>query len=72
VSKPKSPIVEPSFAPRALLMRSTITAEVTPFELYLLIETLQARAVHAAEDPDQCGYADHLFQRIAQLRERVR
>jgi hypothetical protein len=56
-------------APRSLLVRETITLEVYPIELHDLIELLTARAVRAAESPDQVGYADYLFQRIAALRE---
>lgn len=57
------------FPPLALLVRPTITAELTPSELSLLIEALQARAIRAADDPDLVDYADFLFRRIAMLRE---
>ena len=60
------------FSPRALLRRPTITVELTPFELHLLIEQLEARACRAADDFDTIDVADHFFQRIAQLRELVR
>jgi hypothetical protein len=56
-------------APRALLVRSSIRVEITPFELSLLIEALQARAIRGAEDPEQIDYADFLFRRVAELRE---
>lgn len=56
-------------APRSLLVRETITVEVYPVELHDLIELLTARAVRALMDPDQIGYADYLFTRIAALRE---
>jgi hypothetical protein len=58
--------------PRSLLVRPTISAELTPHELYRLIETLSADAICAAACPNQIGYADYLFQRIAQLRETCR
>lgn len=61
------------FAPRAVLAaRQTIAVDLTPFELSLLVEALEARATRAAEDPDRVDYADHLFVRIAQLREAAR
>jgi hypothetical protein len=55
--------------PRALLRRSLISLAVTPSELSLLIEALNAKAVRAAEDPDQIDFADFLFRRVAELRE---
>jgi hypothetical protein len=55
--------------PRSLLLRPTITLEVTPTELHSLIEAINAKAVRAAKRPDQVDYADYLFQRVAQLRE---
>jgi hypothetical protein len=58
------------FAPRALLRRPPgISLELTPFELSLLIEALEDRALRAAEDPDLVDYADFLFRRVAELRE---
>jgi hydroxymethylglutaryl-CoA reductase len=57
------------FAPRALLLRASITIAVTPGELSLLIAALQSKAERAAEDLDQVDYADYVFQRIAALRE---
>ena len=59
-------------APRALLARLLISVEVTPSELSLLIDTLQAKAVRAAEDPDQTDFADYLLRRVAELREAMR
>jgi hypothetical protein len=59
-------------APRALLRRSLISAQVTPSELSLLIETLTAKALRAAEDPEQVDFADFLFRRVAELREAFR
>jgi hypothetical protein len=56
-------------APRAVLRRQTITLEITACELHDLIEAINAKAVRAAAFPDQVGYADYLFQRVAQLRE---
>ena len=56
-------------APRALLRRSLISAQVTQSELSLLIEALNAKAVRAAEDPEQIDFADFLFRRAAELRE---
>jgi hypothetical protein len=56
-------------APRALFRRPLISIKVTPFELSLLIERLQARALVAADDPDMIDFADYLFGRIAELRE---
>jgi hypothetical protein len=57
------------FPPRALLHRPKITVEITPHELYLLIQALEARADKAAEDPATEDYADYTYQRIAVLRE---
>jgi hypothetical protein len=60
------------FAPRALLRRQTVRVALTPFELSLLIEAMQARASRAAENADSIDLADHWFCRIAQLREALR
>jgi hypothetical protein len=60
------------FAPRSLVIRPLIRLEVTPFEHAGLIAWLEARALHAAEDPAQIDYADYLFRRIAELREAAR
>lgn len=59
-------------APRALLRRSLISVDVTPSELSLLIETLNAKAVRAAEAFEQVDFADFLFRRVAELREAFR
>jgi hypothetical protein len=64
--------VNTTFLPRALLRRQTVTVELTPFELSVLIEALQGRAVRAAESADLIDVADHWFCRIAQLREALR
>jgi hypothetical protein len=60
------------FAPRSLVVRPLIRLDVTPFEHSGLVEWLEARALRAAEDPEQIDYADYLFRRIAELREAVR
>jgi hypothetical protein len=60
------------FAPRALLRRELISVPVAPSELSLLIETLTAKALRAAEDPEQVDFADFLFRRVAELREAFR
>jgi hypothetical protein len=60
------------FAPRALLCRSLISIEVSPSELSLLIETLTAKAVRAAENSEQIDFADFLFRRVTELREAFR
>jgi hypothetical protein len=49
--------------------RLLIAVEITPLELSLLIEVMQARALRAADDPDQIDFADYLFRRVAELRE---
>jgi hypothetical protein len=59
-------------APRALLQRSLISVKLTPAELSSLIEALNTKAVHAADDPDQIDFADFLFRRVAELREAFR
>ena len=64
----KFPIAS-NFAPRSLPVRLTIAVELHPDELYKLIRTLEAEAIAAADHPEQVGYADYLFQRIAALRE---
>jgi hypothetical protein len=60
------------FAPRSLATRSLVTIEVTPRELHQLIRVLEDEALKAADDVDQEGYADYLFQRVAALREAAR
>jgi hypothetical protein len=60
------------FAPRALLHRSLISVQVAPSELSLLIEMLTAKALRAAEDPEQVDFADFLFRRVAELRDAFR
>lgn len=55
-------------APRALLVRSLISVEITPSELYRLIRSLEDEALVAIED-GRDDYADFLFRRIAELRE---
>ena len=58
-----------NFAPRALRRRQTITVEVSPYELHVLIEALESRAYHAADNPETIDVADHWFDRAAELRE---
>jgi hypothetical protein len=72
MSKTTAPRAHPVFAPRSLVVRQTITIEVSPEELYKLVCVLEAEAEHAAEYSDRIGYADYLFQRIAALREAAR
>jgi hypothetical protein len=60
------------FAPRALLVRPAITVEITPSELCLLIQSIEAAASRAAEDPAQIDFADYLYRRVAELREAAR
>jgi hypothetical protein len=60
------------FAPRALLVRPSISIAVTQSELYTLIEALESKASHAAEDANQVDFADYAFRRIAELREALR
>ena len=60
------------FAPRSLLCRPTIAIEVTPSELYLLIEAMETAAKRAAEDTAQLDFADYLCRRVAELREAAR
>jgi hypothetical protein len=60
-------------APRAIPgRRKTLLAELTPFELSLLIEELESRAVRVAERADWIDVADWMFVRIGQLRELLR
>ena len=59
----------PSFAPRSLAGRQTIAVEMSSDELHRLIRLIEAETSRAASDPDQTGYADYLFHRIAYLRE---
>jgi hypothetical protein len=65
------PVPDPA-APRSLLWRSLITLAVIAFDLSLLIETLEARAAPAADDPDQIDFGDYLSRRVAELREMTR
>jgi hypothetical protein len=60
------------FAPRALLHRQLIDIAVPPFELSVLVASLETLATHAAEDPARVDYADWLFCRVAELREACR
>jgi hypothetical protein len=57
-----------SFAPRALLVRSTVTVTLTPGELHKLIRAHEAEAEQAIAD-GRDDYADFLFRRVAELRE---
>jgi hypothetical protein len=59
----------PDFAPRALLRRSLNSVEVTPAELSLLVEVLNARTVRAVELSEQTDFADLLFCCVVELRE---
>ena len=59
-------------APRALLLRTMISIEVTPSELSMLIELLETRATIAANHSEQVDFADFLFRRIAELRDAFR
>lgn len=61
-----------NFTPRALRRRQTITVEVSPYELHVLIEALESRASHAADNPETIDVADHWFDRVAELREACR
>jgi hypothetical protein len=60
------------FPPRSLATRTLITVELTPHEVHRLIQVLDAEANRAADDADQVGYADFLFQQVAALREALR
>jgi hypothetical protein len=60
------------FAPRALLRQTRIAVELSPYELALLIQVLERRACQVADDPEMIDFAQHLFRRIAQLREASR
>ena len=55
-------------ASRALLVRPTITLEITPSELFRLIRSLEVEAL-AAADIGLDDYADFLLRRCAELRE---
>jgi hypothetical protein len=57
------------FAPRALFRRSLISVQVTPFELFVLVEALESRAAFAAGNSETIGVAGHWFDRAAELRE---
>jgi hypothetical protein len=67
-----APHVRDAFSPRSLLVRQTVTVELSAEELHVLISALQAEAEHAAQHFDQVGYADHIFRRVAELREAAR
>jgi hypothetical protein len=58
-----------SFAPRALLRQMRIPVELTPSELFTLIEAHERRARQVADDPETAAFAQYLFDRAAQLRE---
>jgi hypothetical protein len=62
------------FAPRALPshQQMTLTITVTPFELSVLIEALEARGRRYAEDIETIDVAQHWFDRVAELREAFR
>jgi hypothetical protein len=62
---------ELSFAPRVLpkSRQMTVTVAVTPFELSVLIETLEARGCRYADDIETVDVAQHWFDRCAELRE---
>jgi hypothetical protein len=53
----------------APLTQPTVTIALTEFERSLLIETLQARACHAAEYDGQIALAAFLLRRADALRE---
>jgi hypothetical protein len=50
-------------------MADTITVR---FALRALLQALNVKAIHSADDPDQIDHADCLFRRIAELREAFR
>ena len=58
-----------NFAPRTLRRRQIISVEISPYELYVLIEALESRACLAADNPETIDVADHWFYRVAELRE---
>jgi hypothetical protein len=60
--------VSDRFAPRALLLRTMVTVELTSSELYRLIKSLEIEAEAAIEN-GQDDYADFLLRRVAELRE---
>jgi hypothetical protein len=59
-------------APRALLRRFSINVQLSPFELALLIEELEARACRAADNWETVDLAAFWFGRVAELREASR
>ena len=61
-----------AFAPRSVLRRHMIKVQLTPSEIYVLIEALEAQAERAAQCFDQTDFADYVFQRVAELRETAR
>jgi hypothetical protein len=58
-----------AFTPLALLRRDTITVELSPHEVCLLIEIIERRAGKAARNPAMTDFSDLLLQRVAQLLE---
>jgi hypothetical protein len=60
------------FTPRAVGRRQTVTIEITPFELHVLIEALESRACQAADNSETIAVADQWFDRAAALREVAR
>jgi hypothetical protein len=63
------PLTTDRFAPRALRRRQTVTVEISPYELCVLVEALESRACLAADNPETIDVADHWFDRAAELRE---
>jgi hypothetical protein len=59
-----------SFTPRTFRRRQIIKVEVSPYELYGLIEALESPL--AADNPETIDVADHWFDRVAELREAYR
>ena len=61
-----------NFTPRALRRPEIIRVAITPFELFVLVEALEARACRATDNPETIDVADHWFVRAADLREAAR
>jgi hypothetical protein len=49
-----------------------IRVAITPFELFVLVEALEARACRATANPATVDVAGHWFDRAAELREAAR
>jgi hypothetical protein len=57
------------FVPHALPRQPLVDVQLTPHELFLLIEALERRGCQAADNYGTIGFTQYLFCRVATLRE---